>query len=172
MRNLEAKFKLADLTEARARAEQAALSYRDTLVQRDTFYRVPHGKLKLREERSGAALIHYQRREHAQGLVLSDYTIVATADSVATHAMLERALGVIAVVKKRRTLLTRDNLRLHLDEVEGLGEFGEIEIIVPEDTSAAAYDSVLRGLLDTLGVAPDVLIGESYFELIVAKSAG
>ncbi|HLW69029.1 MAG TPA: class IV adenylate cyclase [Candidatus Binataceae bacterium] len=170
MRNLEAKFKLTDLPGARARAERSGLLYRATLVQRDTFYRVAHGKLKLREESAGAALIHY-RRELTGDLEVSDYTIVAVAEPLATRAMLERALGVIAVVDKRRMLLTRDHLRLHLDVVEGLGEFGEIEIIVRDGEAPAAYEATLREVLEMLGVQPSALIRQSYFELMAARPA-
>jgi len=169
MRNLESKFKLADLPRARARAERAGLRYRETLIQRDTFYCVPHGKLKLREETAGASLIHY-RRELAGDLELSDYTIVAVAEPLALRGMLGRALGAIAVVDKRRMLLTRENLRLHLDVVEGLGEFGEIEIVVPDEATSTAYAAELRELLEVLGVQASALIRQSYFELIAARS--
>jgi len=171
MRNLEAKFKLADLPGARARAERSCLFYRETLIQRDIFFRVPHGKLKLREEPAGAALIHYNRAITGD-LEVSDYTIVAVAEPRALRAMLERVLGALAVVSKRRILLTRENFRLHLDAVEGLGEFGEIEIIVPEGVAPSAYAAELRELLEVLGVEPSTLIRQSYFELMAARSAG
>lgn len=170
MRNLEAKFKLDDRPQARAHAERAGLVYRVTLAQRDTFFAVRYGKFKLREEPAGAALIHYHR-DHASDLGVSDYTIVAVADPLATRKMLERALGVIAVVDKRRVLMTRANLRLHLDQVEGLGEFAEIEVVVPDGATPAAYEAELRRLLDVLGAQPHALIRQSYFELMAARSA-
>jgi adenylate cyclase class 2 len=171
MRNLEAKFKLADLTRARACAERAGVLYQETLVQRDTFYRVPHGKLKLREEPAGAALIHYLR-DPAGDLEVSDYTIAAVADPLATRAMLERAFGIIAVLDKRRVLLTRENIRLHLDEVQAFGEFGEIEIIIPDGATPAAYEAEMRELLGVLGVPQGAFIRQSYFELMAATAAG
>jgi predicted adenylyl cyclase CyaB len=165
MRNLEAKFRLADLARARRAAESLGYSERGPLVQRDTFFRVASGKLKLREEPSGAWLIHYGRNA-AGDLQLSSYEIVAVPEADAMRTMLAAALGVIAEVRKRRTLLLRDNVRLHLDRVEGLGEFGEIEaVIAPGDDperSRGAVDALLRAL----GVAPDDLIERSYFELM------
>ncbi|HLX38714.1 MAG TPA: hypothetical protein VKR29_12970, partial [Candidatus Binataceae bacterium] len=63
MQNLEAKFKLPDLARARKQAEAIGYEYRATLVQCDTFFRVREGKLKLREEESGACLIFYGRQD-------------------------------------------------------------------------------------------------------------
>jgi predicted adenylyl cyclase CyaB len=165
MRNLEAKFRLADLDRARRAAEALGYGERDVLVQRDTFFRVASGKLKLREEAAGAWLIHYGRDTDGK-LQLSRYEIVAVSDAAAMRAMLAAALGTIAEVRKRRTLLMRDSVRFHLDCVDGLGEFGEIEaVIAPGDDperSRAAVDELLRAL----GVAPEDLIEVSYFELM------
>src|SRR6266436_3870540 len=131
MRNLEAKFRLRDLALARRRAEAIGFELRVLLIQRDTFFRVEHGKLKLREEPGGAALIHY-RRDRLAGLDLSDYQIVQVAHP---EAMRADALGVLAEVRKERTLMMRGNIRLHLDRVEGLGEFGEIEAVLDVNDS-------------------------------------
>jgi adenylate cyclase class 2 len=165
MRNLEAKFRLADFARARRAAESLGYSERGLLVQRDTFFRAASGKLKLREEPAGAWLIHYGR-DSTGDLQLSNYEIVAVPDVVAMRTMLAAALGVIAEVRKRRTLLTLDNVRLHLDRVEGLGDFGEIEaVIAPHDDpgrSRGAVDELLRAL----EVAPAALIDVSYFELM------
>ncbi len=97
MKNLEAKFRLLDHAEAEARA--AALGYvrRARLNQRDTFFRVASGKLKLREENGSAVLIFYRRRESAS-LMLSDYEIVPVADPARWLRILEDALGEIEAV--------------------------------------------------------------------------
>src|SRR5258706_16467921 len=123
MRNLEAKFKLLDLERARRQSEAIGYRFRATLAQRDTFFRVAGGKLKLREEESGARLIYYGRadREH---LKLSTYEIVTITEPEKFHTMMTQALGIIATVSKVRILMMRDHVRLHLDRVEGLGEYG------------------------------------------------
>jgi predicted adenylyl cyclase CyaB len=163
MRNLEAKFRLPDLARARTRVEALGFAYAATLIQRDTFFAVRHGKLKLREEADGAALIHYQR-EDARGVDLSNYTIVRIADPAATRAMLAAALGVSAEVRKHRTLLLRGNIRFHLDEVERLGEFGEIEVVLGAENDASVGAAALRSILEILEVRD--LIRISYFELM------
>ena len=63
MKNLEAKFRLADLVEAEQRAAAIGYTRRAILEQRDTFFRVANGKLKLREENGSAVLIFYHRIE-------------------------------------------------------------------------------------------------------------
>jgi predicted adenylyl cyclase CyaB len=165
MRNLEAKFRLADLGAARTRADAIGFGFRGMLVQRDTFFSVPHGKLKLREQPDGAWLIHY-RREEAKGLELSDYEIATVAQPEATRAMLSAAIGVIAEVRKQRTLLVRSNIRLHLDRVDGLGDFGEIEVVLGEVDEAESNRAPVAEILGALGVREAELIGVSYFELM------
>jgi adenylate cyclase len=165
MKNLEAKFRLLNHPEAEARA--AALGYvrRAILNQRDTFFRVANGKLKLREENAGAVLIFYRRRESGP-LMLSDYEIVPVADPARMLRVLDDALGTIAIVEKVRTLMTRDNVRLHLDRVARLGEFGEIEAVIADgddpEHSRAAVDEILAAL----AVTPAGLIDVSYFEML------
>jgi adenylate cyclase, class 2 len=165
MRNLEAKFHLPDLDRARRAAESLGYRERAVLVQRDTFFRVAAGKLKLREEQAGAWLIHYGRNA-AGALQVSTYEIVAVPDASTMRTMLAAALGVIAEVRKRRILLTRDNVRLHLDRVEGLGEFGEIEAVIAPGGDPERSRTAVDELLRALGVAPEDLIEQSYFELM------
>ncbi len=124
-------FRLGDLDAARAAALALGYTASASFIQRDTFFVVAHGKLKLREQPPEAWLIHYER-DRESGLMLSRYEIVPVADPTRTREMLARALGVLAEVHKHRTLLTRRNVRLHLDRVETLGGFGEIEAVLGE----------------------------------------
>src|SRR5580658_349164 len=114
MRNLEAKFRLGDLDAARAAALALGYTASASFIQRDTFFVVARGKLKLREQPPEAWLIHYER-DRESGLMLSRYDIMPVADSTRTREMLARALGVLAEVHKHRMLLTRRNVRFHLD---------------------------------------------------------
>ena len=174
MRNLEAKFRLSDLQKASAAA--LALGYTTTASfgQRDTFFVVAHGKLKLREQPPDAWLIHYER-DQKDGLMLSRYEIVTVADTVRTREMLARALGVLAEVRKHRTLLMRRNVRLHLDCIKALGSFGEIEAVLGEgegDASGGCARAAVDELLDALGVGAGELIEVSYFELMTQRWTG
>ena len=165
MKNLEAKFRLVDLDSAEASAMARGYTRRATLNQRDTFFRVANGKLKLREENGGAVLIFY-RRVASGPLMLSEYDIVPIGDPPQMRRMLADSLGTIAIVEKVRILMTRDNVRLHLDTVANLGAFGEIEAVLADgddpEQSRAAVDEILAALEVT---QPD-LLDVSYFELV------
>ncbi|HUO06081.1 MAG TPA: class IV adenylate cyclase [Candidatus Binataceae bacterium] len=169
MRNLEAKFRLSDLAGAVSRAAKLGYTRRAILNQRDTFFRVSNGKLKLREENGGGALIHY-RRDGSGPLMLSNYEIVNVSDPAKMAATLKEALGVLAVVEKQRVLMMRDNVRFHLDTVASLGAFGEIEAVISDGDDPERSRAAVDSLLTALGIAPPDLIDVSYFELMLAAS--
>src|SRR5271156_5283686 len=104
MKNLEAKFRLSNHAEAEQRAGAIGYTRRAILNQRDTFFRVANGKLKLREENGSAILIFYHRDESGP-LMLSNYDIVKVADPNGTLRILANALGPIALVEKTRVLM-------------------------------------------------------------------
>lgn len=164
MRNVEAKFRLNNLEEVRERALSLGFTEHGVIRQRDTFFRVAHGKLKLRDQGERAELIWYERSAEA-GSMLSDYSIVAIADADSMRRVLEASLGVLAEVRKERTLLMRRNIRIHLDRVEGLGEFGEIEAVLADGDSVESMRSEVDELLRGFGVAHGDLIAVSYFEM-------
>jgi predicted adenylyl cyclase CyaB len=168
VRNLEAKFRLDDSRKARDRAVVIGYTQRSVLLQCDTFFRCTSGKLKLREEDGHATLIHYGRRT-AGALQLSTYQIVEIVDPENTRAILAAALGVIAEVRKERTLLMRANVRLHLDRVEELGEFGEIEAVIPEGSDPERSRAAVDELLAALQINRESLIDVSYFELAARR---
>jgi adenylate cyclase, class 2 len=170
LQNLEAKFRLDDLATAEERASKIGYKRFAVLNQRDTFFVVRGGKLKLREENDSAKLIFYAREESGP-LALSSYDIVIVAQPEATRAMLSAALGVLAIVTKERILMKRDNIRLHLDRVEGLGTFGEIEAVIAPGDDPENSRGAVDELLSTLEVEPRGLIDVSYFELLLSRDS-
>jgi predicted adenylyl cyclase CyaB len=168
VKNLEAKFRLANHTESQAQATALGYTQRAILNQRDTFFRVANGKLKLREENGSAVLIYYHRDESGP-LMLSNYEIVKVADPPRTLRILADALGPIAVVEKVRTLMMRDNVRLHLDKVARLGDFGEIEAVIADGDEPGRSRSAVNEILAALGVAKTDLIDVSYFEMLAKR---
>ena len=165
MRNLEAKFRLANHLLAHRRALAIGFEPRGILIQRDTFFVTANGKLKLREQAGESWLINY-RRGGQRELQLSDYTIVPVSNPSAIRTMLADALGLLAEVRKHRTLMMRRNVRLHLDRVDGLGDFGEIEAVLADDDGPQAFCDEVAGILAELGIVADNLIEHSYFELM------
>ncbi len=113
-------------------------------------------------------MIHYERDADGE-LMLSRYQIVPVTEPAGTREMLSRALGVLAEVRKYRTLLTRQNVRLHLDRVDELGDFGEIEAVLDGHDGLAAARAAVNELLAELRVDADELIRLSYFELMTRR---
>ncbi len=167
MRNVEFKTRLTDLpaVEAALRALGAADS--GLLVQRDTYFRVPEGRLKLRETPSGAELIEYLRDERGP-LMDSRYTLMAVDDPDRRLAELSARHDVRGVVEKTRHLWLYRNARIHLDHVAGLGSFLEIEVVEPPATLAG--QALIDELLGALGLRTDAALRASYIDLIEANA--
>lgn len=170
MRNVEAKFRLASLEAARETAIRIGFEPSDAYHQVDTFFITPRGKLKLRQQKSARAdnkamLIYYSRNDLGD-LKLADYEIITVDKGDAAHMMLAQACGVRAEVRKHRTLLMRRNVRFHLDQVENLGDFGELEAVLSESAPPAASQREVGEILAALGVDQSDLIEVSYFEML------
>jgi len=164
MRNLEFKARLADPGAMLAQARRLGADLWGDLRQTDTYFAVARGRLKLRETVGfQAELIFYERDEVSEARP-SDYSVVAFKDAGDLREALSRALGVVAVVRKRRTLLLLDTTRIHLDNVEGLGSFIEIEVPVSGEGQSAAER--LTALIASLGLTWDDCIRQSYADMV------
>jgi adenylate cyclase class 2 len=167
-RNIEAKVALADA--AAACAVALALGAVDTGVdvQVDRYYALDGGRrVKLRTGRDGAQLIRYDRPE-VDGVRPSDYEVLPVRDP-ATRACLVPSSEPLVVVRKRRRILLLDNVRIHLDDVDGLGTFLELEAVVDAAHDDARCRTQVEDLLAALGLADVAPIRASYAELLRAR---
>ena len=112
-------------------------------------------------------MIFYGRAD-SRHLKLSSYEIVPIVEPEKTRAMMTQALGTLATVRKTRILMMRDNVRLHLDRVDGPGDYGEIEAVLGESGDPEPSRPAVDELLAALGVRSDNLIALSYFEMLLA----
>jgi adenylate cyclase, class 2 len=165
MENVEIKARCSDPA-AMARAAAAAGAVLDSTVnQIDTYFNVPSGRLKLRQaDGVNQALIFYRRPNESSPKV-SEYHLLPIAPDQAIDFILGQALGVKTVVRKRRQLWRLDNVRIHLDEVEGLGSFVEFEVQVAPGRDIAGCHAQARALLGTLGIKETDLLPGSYADL-------
>ena len=165
-RNIEIKARVVDLDALRQRARALADGPEVLIEQDDTFYPVASGRLKLRRLADGTAeLIHYQRPdgEHARA---SDYVRVPTATPDALHEALARGLGDLGRVRKRRWLLLAGQTRIHLDRVERLGEFVELEVVLRDDQTDAEGATIAEHLMEALGLADASRLAGAYLDLV------
>ncbi len=142
------------------------------LRQVDTYFTVPTGRLKLREFSDGAGdaeLIFYSRPDR-EGPCLSRYAIAPVRDASALKAALGAAPGIKVVVKKTRAVYLLEATRIHLDEVEGLGEFIEFEVVLAEGSPESDGEAVALELVREFAVDESDLLGESYCDLMQALS--
>ena len=167
-RNIEIKLKSDDLPDVRERALIAGAKYEGALFQTDTFFRVASGRLKLREIKSKLAELIAYAREDVAGVKASDYVVSPVHDSASTLEALKRSCGVTVVVKKRRDLLLWRNVRIHLDRVEGLGNFVELESVVGEVDEAQATKN-LDELIGLLALDQKDSIEVAYADLLSAN---
>jgi predicted adenylyl cyclase CyaB len=165
--NLELKARCADLAAARERARGLATAWLGVDEQVDTYFRVPAGRLKLRESSlSGAQLVPYLRPDAAAAR-RSDYVVIPVPEPARTRALLEALLGVHRVVRKRREIALYENVRIHLDRVEGLGDFVELEAVWDgAEAGAAAQADKVAFLRERLGIGDADLVALSYEGLL------
>src|SRR5205814_9381619 len=137
--------------------------------QTDTYFHVAAGRLKMRHERLRSEerfdLIHYHRADNGAARS-SRYEILAVPNGPATLQLLSAALGVKARIHKARDLYLKDNLRIHLDRVRGLGRFLEFELIVSRAHSLPQCRKRMRELVDLFGIKPGDLVACSYSDLV------
>lgn len=169
MRNLEFKARVSDLQEARRLALAAGGEMWGDLRQTDTYFATPKGRLKLRETAGfPAELVFYERDEDDPNRP-SEYEVARSPDAEALRSVLTNALGVLTVVRKRRTLVHVDTARVHLDNVERLGSFVEIEVPVTDAQDEAAAKERIDSLIAALGLSWPGCIRESYLDLMLAE---
>jgi predicted adenylyl cyclase CyaB len=170
-RNIEVKAKLLDRRSIEKRVAGMADSGPEEIRQRDVFFHTRRGRLKLRifDARHGE-LIYYDRPDR-RGPKLSTYVRVPTKCPAAIQAALASACGVRGIVKKRRRVYLVGNTRIHLDEVEGLGAFLELEVVLSARQSPRRGRNVAERLMNRLGIGRKSLIDCAYLDLIL-RGAG
>jgi predicted adenylyl cyclase CyaB len=166
-RNVEIKARVDDLASIRDRVRMLADDSPRVLVQEDTFFACPRGRCKMRQVAgTGQAELIYYERLNQKGPKESHYIVHRTPDGDGLKGVLAQALGVRGVVRKRRELFVIGQTRVHLDEVEGLGTFVELEVVLRPDQSASEGTVVANHLTEQLGIRPDQLIDKAYFDLL------
>jgi homotetrameric cytidine deaminase len=166
--NVEIKARDPDPAATTARCRALGASDEGVLEQRDTYFAGRRGRLKLREEAgTGAELIAY-RRPDASEPAESAFIRAGVGDPRVLAEALDAALGTTVVVVKRRRLFVWENVRIHLDEVDGLGAFIELEALVgPGLNDRAEAARKVDRLRAELQIAEDALVAVGYSDLLL-----
>jgi predicted adenylyl cyclase CyaB len=164
--NIEIKARARDFERQRKRADALAAGSAEHLVQEDTFFTVPFGRLKLRRLGDGSAeLIQYDRDDSREPKE-SRYVFYRTEDPEGLEEVLAKALGIRGIVLKRRTVYLVGQTRIHLDQVEGLGAFIELEVVLDPGQDIQYGTAVAEDLMSKLEIEKEDLIAEAYVDLL------
>lgn len=165
-RNIELKARLTDLKAAAALAASLATAPSERQHQVDTYFAAREGRLKLREiDGREAQLVWYARADQAAAKS-SDYRLVSVSDPTALKQALQAALGIIQVVEKERLIYFYENVRIHLDEVVGLGSFLEFEAVLGPAVDDAVGRAQVEFLQTAFRLGAADLIENSYSDLL------
>jgi len=165
-RNVEIKAQVRDLAGLYVRAQKIATDGPIEMVQDDTFFNCPNGRLKLRMFSDSAGELIFYLRPDSRGPKESQYLITATSSPLELRETLAEALGECGRVRKRRTVFHVGRTRIHLDEVEGLGAFMELEVVLSEGETVAEGTGVAHRIMDALGICDEDLIDKAYIDLL------
>lgn len=179
MRNVELKARDSDPARSLERALALGAEDQGEIRQRDTYFARARGRLKLREqERLGAAapagrivtaygdeLIQYSRDDSTDART-SRYRRVPAGEAKALREALDGAYGTLVTVTKRRRLLLWEGVRIHLDEVEGLGSYLELEAVAEPGSDLSEEHRKVERLREELEIGDDQLIAGSYSDLV------
>ncbi len=165
MRNIELKARLDDVPAARRVAETLATQRLGIQEQIDTYFRCTHGRLKLRQISGQTAQLVWYMRPSDPRPKTSDYHLVPAPHPETLIAALRAAMGVVNVVRTRREIYLWHNVRIHLDEVEGLGQFLEFEAVLSPEIDEAAGREQLEQLIGEFHIQPADLLAGSYTDM-------
>lgn len=171
-RNVEIKARVRDADAMQRRIEDAAGTKGQLMEQEDVFFPCPNGRLKLRIFPAGRGeLIHYERADTSEARP-SDYRLAPVDAPSPLRAVLEAAYGRGAIVRKRRRLYWVGQTRIHLDAVEGLGDFVELEVTLTDTQTAAEGEAIAEELARGLGIQPGDRVPNAYADLLESGGEG
>ena len=168
--NIEIKARISDLEATRSLAEALSDTAVELILQEDTFFHCPkdrpQGRLKLRVLAPDHGQLIYYERQDAAGPKRSDYLLSVTREPESLKATLGAAYGIRGLVRKQRWLYWIGNTRIHLDQVEDLGSFLELEVVLAPGMSPEQGELIALDLMRKLGINESELIEKAYIDLL------
>jgi adenylate cyclase class 2 len=165
---VELKARVSDHEVLRKKLSALGAKHVGTFQQMDSYFRVPEGRLKLREVEDGsvAELIYYER-ENIAGPKSDDAFILRVQEPEELKKILKKILAPLVVVEKVREIYWYKGTQIHLDTVKKLGKFIEFERQTSDDQKSIEKDRlILEKLMKKLKIDPNNLETLSYSDLI------
>jgi predicted adenylyl cyclase CyaB len=165
-RNIEIKARIDSIDGVLPRVAALADQGPVEIDQDDTFFVCTNGRLKLRVFADQSGELIFYRRVDQVGPKESFYVRSATGSPECLRETLALAYGVAGQVLKHRTLFLVGRTRIHLDRVEGLGDFLELEVVLKDGESSDVGVTEAETLLVQLGIGSEKLVSEAYVDLL------
>ena len=167
MQSIEWKAEIRDPSIVRALVKRMGGVHASTVLHCDTYYRVIDGTLLKREiEGEASEFIHYLR---PAGVRPRHTRFTLYSEEQAAERFGAKPIPVWVIVEKRREVWVLDGVRVHLDEVEDLGRFVELEVLVTPDQSVSACEAKIARLRTALGPFVGEPVSKGYAELLALE---
>lgn len=141
------------------------------MVQDDTFFTCPAGRLKLRAFSEDEGEVIFYRRVDERGPKESFYLRARTQEPDAMRECLALAYGQAGRFRKRRHVYWVGRTRVHLDRVDGLGDFIELEVVLEEREPVEAGVQEAQSIMARLGIEPAQLVEGAYLDMFPHAAA-
>lgn len=167
--NIEIKARTSKSAEIRQYLQEHKADSRGTDRQTDIYFNVHKGRLKLRQGNIENNLIYYER-DNQHGPKQSAFNLMKADDPQNLESILTAALGIKTVVKKTREIYFIENVKFHLDTLEGLGSFVEIEAsnrYAP--LSNEQLDIQCNFYMEAFGIQEEDLVNISYSDMLLGN---
>lgn len=168
-RNIETKISISSIESLYPRVAAIASSGPFEIHQDDTFFRCDVGRLKLRTFADGTGELIFYRRPNQPDLKESVYQIAPTNSPDTLRDILSLTHGQAGRVRKQRTLFLIGRTRVHLDRVEELGHFLELEVVLQEGEAAEIGNQEALTIMTELGILNSQPIADAYVDLLARK---
>lgn len=169
-RNVEIKARILDFETLRCHVAALTNAAPTEISQDDTFFRCDAGRLKLRAFSAGEGELIFYRRTDTTGPSESFYLRADTSTPALLRDCLTMAYGQAGRVRKQRWLYLLGRTRIHLDRVEGLGDFLELEVVLNDHESTEVGVAEAKALMGKLNVDPEQLIDVAYVDLLRSQA--
>lgn len=168
-KNIEIKARCENLAFVRNKLHKLKADFKGVDHQIDTYYNSREGRLKMREGNIETNLIHYNRPNQS-GPKQSDFTLFKTDNPEGLKDILSKSMGVKVVVDKKREIYFIKNVKFHIDEVQELGNFVEIEVTdMKGDRTVQEMQVVCEEYMQILNIKSNDLLQVSYNDLLLEK---
>ena len=165
-RNIEIKAFVRNRADIYRKIKEASTDGPELLIQKDTFYKIPLGRLKLRQINNSQSEIIFYIRPNTLGPKTSKYYRFRIDNPNLTGKVLRVMFGIKGIVEKRREVFYVERTRIHIDSVSLLGEFIELEVVMRPDEATLYGIDIADNLLKYLKIGKDSLIDKSYLEML------